>query len=64
MQNTIARPTAGTDHPLNHLDRVWSQMSSADRHALLGHDGDELTAADKVTLAKLAAGLRKGARRR
>ena len=61
MQSTLA-PT--TSHPVNHLDRVWTQMSSADRHALLGHDRDELTAGDKVRLATVAAALKRRASRR
>ena len=62
MQATAMRTTTG--HPVNHLDKVWTQMSSADRHALLGHDRDELTAADKVRLATVAAALKRRARRR
>ena len=58
---TLDRSTAAVSstNPMNHLDRVWAQMSSADRHALLGHDRDVLAAADKITLARAAAALRR-----
>lgn len=62
---TLARTAAETystsaaSNPMNHLDRVWAQMSSADRHALLGHDRDVLAAADKIRLARAAAALRR-----
>lgn len=59
---TLARTpstASASTNPMNHLDRVWAQMSSADRHALLGHDRDGLDAADKITLARAAAALRR-----
>lgn len=49
---------------MNHLDEVWARMSSSDRVVLLGHDRDELNAADRIRLAKAAAALRKVRRRR
>lgn len=39
---------------LDQIERVWMSLSSADRMVLLGHDRDELEAADKVRLAAIS----------
>lgn len=43
----------------NRLDEVWARLPEADRLVLLGHARDDLTPADKVRLAKVAASLRR-----
>lgn len=51
---------------LDQFERVWMSLSSADRMVLLGHDGDALTAPDKIKLAAISrrASWRSGGRPR
>jgi hypothetical protein len=57
MVNTTAARAA------DKLDRVWATLSAGDRIVLLGHDRDELTAADKQRLAALAQAVGRRTRR-
>lgn len=43
---------AATTQPADKLDRIWSQLSDADRQVLLGHTHPSLNAIDKVELAR------------
>lgn len=44
------------------FEQIWAAMSGADRQVLLGHDRDEITAAEKLRLGALAAACRKAQR--
>lgn len=46
------------------FERVWASLSGADRIALLGHDRDTLTVADKIRLAAISRRVRQRARLR
>lgn len=61
---TRTEPTGGLAKVFNRLDDIWSGLCAADRVVLLGHDRDVLDSADKMRLAKVAAGQRKAARSR
>lgn len=41
------------------LQRIWSDLSNADREVFLGHSNDELTSEDSAKLMQLLANLRK-----
>lgn len=51
---TSAVPVAA---PSGRLDRIWAGLSTADRHVLLGHDREVLSAADRVRLSRVVAAL-------
>ncbi|GAB2732264.1 hypothetical protein [Nocardioides pakistanensis] len=46
-----------TPKPADRLERIWSGLSTADRHVLLGHDRDTLTAEEKMRLARVVSAL-------
>lgn len=47
----------------NRIDEVWGMLSSADRHALLGHDHEALSADDRLSLARSLEDVRRATAR-
>lgn len=54
MQTISKNTSPKTGQDVNRLDLVWSNLTRADRFALLGHDHEVLSAADKIRLARAA----------
>lgn len=50
---------SATNPQYNSIASVWSNLTSADRFAMLGHDRLELTSDEEATLARTVAELRK-----
>lgn len=56
---SVSAPVA----PRDRLQEIWSQLSAADRHAVLGHEDVELSSADRAKLVKVIDAVVKQRRR-
>ena len=61
-RSTASTPVASLG-PMDRIEQIWASLPAADREVFLGHSRLDLSAADKLKLAKILTSVGRQARR-